>query len=235
MEKLELNIQGLDNFLVQEAYKFIRTNIQFCGSDMRTIALTSCNENEGKTTVSIYIAKSFAELGKKVLLIDADMRKSVLAGRNFKVPVVAGLSELLSGIEKNINNCIYGTTVDNLYLLLAGKYPPNPAELLNSKYFDSIINATRQSFDYIIIDTPPLGAVTDAAIIASKVDGTVLVIGSDKVDREQAQEVVSQLRSSGTKLLGAIRNNMDEKKKSYYRKGGKYYKHYYKHSDKTEK
>lgn len=224
MNTLEITLKGQNDFLVQEAYKFIRTNLQFCGNNVRTIAITSCNENEGKSTTAICIAKSFAELGKEVLLIDADMRKSVFAGRVFKTGVIAGLSEMLSGQEKNINNLICGTTVEKLRVIMAGVYPPNPAELLNNKNFDALLCASKQAFDYVIIDTPPLGAVTDAAIIASKCDGTVLVIGRNKLDRGLAQNVVSQLRTSGTRVLGVIRNGVGEKqnKKYYY---GKYYYH----------
>lgn len=212
MNTIELKLEGQDNFFVQEVYKFIRTNIQFCGDDIKTIAVTSCNENEGKSTSAIYIAKAFAELGKKVLLIDADMRKSVLAGRNFKVSVGAGLSEFLSGQVKDANNLVYQTSVPNLRVILAGVYPPNPAELLNSKNFEGLIQASREAFNYVIIDTPPLGAVTDAAIIASRCDGTILVIGGKKLDRTEALDVVSQLRSSGTRMLGAIRNHVGERK-----------------------
>lgn len=229
MEQLNLKLAGTDNFLVKEAYKFLRTNIQFCGQDIKTIAITSCGENEGKSTVSMHIAKSFAELDKKVLLIDADMRKSVIAGRNFGAKDVKGLSEFLSGIEKDVTNCLYTTDVPNMVVMFAGNYPPNPSELLAGKYFDMLLAATREQFDYIIIDTPPLGAVTDAALIAAKSDGTILVVGAEKINRKEAVDVVDQLKSSGTKVLGAIRNNVtQEKSKYYYRRRGYYKRGYYK-------
>ena len=224
MSTIDIKLEGQDNYFVQESFKFIRTNIQFCGADIKTIAITSCNENEGKSTVALHIAKSFAELGKKVLFIDADMRKSVLAGRNFKMNVSAGLSEFLSGQVKDAHSFLHKTTVENLHFILAGVYPPNPAELLSSKNFDSLLNVSRNSFDYVIIDTPPLGAVADAAIIASKCDGTIMVFGSDEINRKEAQEVISRLRLSGTKLLGAIRNNATTKSGSAYGKKA-YYKH----------
>lgn len=222
MNQLTLKLDGTDSFLVQEAYKFLRTNIQFCGQDIKTIVITSCSENEGKTTVTLFLAKAFAELGKRTLVIDADMRKSVMAGRNLGAKNIHGLSELLTGMESELQNCINKTNVDNLYVMIAGNYPPNPSELLSGKYFDAILKVVREKFDYILIDTPPLGAVTDAAIIAKKCDGTAFVIGTERLNRREAFDVIQQLRTSGTRLLGAIRNNVRKKEKSSYYKGRKH-------------
>ena len=230
MEKVKITLPGTANFFVEESYKFLRTNLQFCGPDIRVIAVTSCYENEGKTTVSLSLAKSFAELGKKTLLVDCDMRKSVLATQSVIGGKGQGLSEMLSGMVDNVNDIIYSTSVPNMYVLLAGQYPPNPVELLSGKLFASIIAACRNSFDYIILDTPPLGAVSDAAVIAPRCDGTLLVFGRRKLNRRIAVNVVEQLQKSGTPLLGVVRNDATSKKKerwfgaqqqSYYR--GNYY------------
>lgn len=224
MEKLKVTLPGEDSFAGQEAYKFLRTNLQFCGADIKVILITSCYENEGKSTISLSLAKSFAELGKKVLMIDADMRKSVVAGRNLNAKNYQGLSELLSGLA-DMNESLYPTEVDGLYVLLAGKYPPNPVELLGSDRFNLVINSCRKVFDYIIIDSPPLSVVSDAAVIAPKCDGSVLVIGRQKINYGDAIGVVEQLRNSGTPLLGAIRNtpqqlNVKKGKSKYYKYSG---------------
>lgn len=207
MEKLKVTLPGENNFAIQEAYKFLRTNIQFCGANIKVIMLTSCYENEGKSTVSLSLAKSFAELGKKVLLIDADMRKSVFAGRNLNIKKYQGLSELLSGMV-DIQACLNQTEVEGLFVLLAGKYPPNPVELLGGEEFGKVLSSCRKVFDYIIIDSPPLGVVSDAAVIAPKCDGTILVVGKSKINYGMAMGVVEQLRNSQTPLLGAIRNHV---------------------------
>ena len=218
MREIKLKLPGEDIFFVQEAYKVLRTNLQFCGQDMKVIALTSCNENEGKTTVSLHLARSLAELGKKVIMIDGDMRKSVIVGRNTSASKVSGLSEALTGMKK-VSECIYATQYPDLNIMLAGKYPPNPVELLNSNYFVRLIEYLREVFDYIIIDTPPLGRVIDAAVIAPNCDGIILVMGSRRIHRKQVQEVIEQINKSGKKILGVVRNNIKRKEKgSYYLK-----------------
>lgn len=221
MDKITINLPGMDDFFTKEAYKVLRTNLQFCGQDVHAIAITSCIENEGKTVVSMQIAKSFSELGKRVLVVDADMRKSVMAGRNTDVRNCSGLSEVLTGL-KPLNECVYATQFDNLHILFAGKYPPNPVELLNGKYFAALMEALRKAYDYIIIDTPPLGRVIDAAVIATKCDGTVLVLGDGRVHSKQAQEVLAQLRKSECRVLGAVRNKTRKKREGYYYRSRRY-------------
>ena len=215
MQEIKLQLPGGDNFFVQEAYKVLRTNLQFCGQDIKVIALTSCKENEGKTTISLHLARSLAELGKKVIIIDGDMRKSVIVGRNTSASKVSGLSEALTGMKK-VGECIYATQYPNLNIMFAGKCPPNPVELLNSSYFSRLIEHMRGVFDYIIIDTPPLGRVIDAAVIAPNCDGIILVLGSQHIHRKQAQEIIEQINKTGKKILGVVRNNIKWKEKGYY-------------------
>lgn len=214
MNKISIKLPGENDFFTQEAYKVLRTNLQFCGQDIQVIAITSCNENEGKTTVALHLARSLAELGKEVLLIDADMRKSVLAGRNSNAKDIVGLSELLTGMVA-LGEALYQTQYPTLQLIFAGKYPPNPVELLNGKYFSALIEETRKAYQYVIIDTPPLGRVIDAAVVAPNCDGTVLVVGNSTRYR-QAQDVVAQLKKSGSKILGVVRNNTKKKDSAYY-------------------
>lgn len=212
MKGIHLELAGETEFFTQEAYKTLRTNLQFCGQDIQVVAVTSCQENEGKTTVSLNLARSLGELGKKVLYLDADMRKSVVAGRHTNVKNPLGLSEVLTGMTR-LEECLYTTQYENLYMLFSGKYPPNPVELLNGKYFDSLIGAVRKVFDYIIIDTPPLGSVIDAAVIAPRCDGAILVIAGNTVRSRQAREVVEQVKKSGVRILGVVHNNAENKRR----------------------
>ena len=236
MMKTELKLSGVDEYFTQEAFNVLRTNIQFCGQDVKMIAITSCTMNEGKSFVSLHLGRSLSEIGKRVLVIDADMRKSVMAGRNSNAKKAQGLSEVVTGQAK-LTDCIYFTQYENLHVMFAGKYPPNPVELLNTSHFDSLLKAARGSYDYVIIDTPPLGMVIDAAVIAAKCDGAVLVIGNSHVKYPQAQDVVQQLQKVGCNVLGAVLNNAEKKGSGYYRhKKGYGYGYgygYYAHDSKT--
>lgn len=220
MKATFIRLDGTRDFFTQECYKTLRTNVQFCGQDIRVIAVTSCHENEGKTVISLNLAKSLAELGKKVLLIDADLRKSVIAGRHCSTKNPIGLSEALTGMEQ-VDDCVYTTQYEQMHIMFSGKYPPNPVELLGSPHFQKLLENARTVYDYVIIDTPPLGRVIDAAVIAPHCDGTILVMASNTVRVREAQDVVDQLKKSGGKILGVVRNNVSQERKLY----GKY-KHY---------
>ena len=165
----------IKDYRSNEAYKSLRTNIEFSGADKKVIVFTSCTPNEGKSTVSLSLAASLAEGEKKVLFIDADLRKSVLLGRHKVVGDLKGLSHFLSG-QAELKDVITKTQDPNLSVIFAGVVPPNPAELLGNKKFAGLINGARKSYDYVIIDAPPLGSVIDAAIIAKNCDASVLVI-----------------------------------------------------------
>jgi capsular exopolysaccharide synthesis family protein len=211
MESTVLNLSAYDNFYTQEAYKTLRTNLLFCGRDVQIIAVTSHWENKGKTTVALNLAKSLTELGKRVLVIDADMRKSVMAGRHTKAKNPAGLSEILTGIVK-LSDGLYTTQYDNLHMIFSGKYPPNPVELLGGKYFPMLLEETRKVYDYVIVDTPPLGQVIDAAVLAPFCDGTLLVMESHLIRQKYAKSLINQLNKSGSKILGVVRNNIGDGK-----------------------
>ena len=211
MESTVLNLSAYDNFYTQEAYKTLRTNLLFCGRDVQIIAVTSHWENEGKTTVALNLAKSLTELGKRVLVIDADMRKSVMAGRHTKAKNPAGLSEILTGIVK-LSDGLYATQYENLHMIFSGKSPPNPVELLGGKYFPMLLEETRKVYDYVIVDTPPLGQVIDAAVLAPFCDGTLLVMESHLIRQKYAKSLINQLNKSGSKILGVVRNNIGDGK-----------------------
>lgn len=215
MREINLKIVGDDDYFVQEALKVLRTNIQFCGKDKKVIAVTSCHENEGKSTVALGMARSLAEQNKSVLVIDADMRKSVMASRNANVRNAKGLSEVLTGMA-NVGECICKTQYPSLHILLSGKFPPNPVELLSREYFSALIEKAEKAYEYVIIDTPPVGEVIDAAVVAAVCDGTILVLGGRNARLRQAQSAIEQLTKSGKPVLGAVWNDHRQKNKKYY-------------------
>ena len=223
MKKIALRLPSQDYF-VQEALNVLRTNIQFCGQDVKTITLTSVEPGEGKTTLSLYTGKSLSELGKRVLVIDADMRKSIMAGRNANARNLKGLSELLVGYGE-WDDCVCSTQYENMDLICAGQYPPDPVKLLNSEYFQKLLEKAKQEYDYVIIDTPPLGLVVDAAVIAAQCDSAMLVIGNKKIHYSQAQSVVEDLKKTGCNVLGVILNNASRGKGRYYYRKKKYGKY----------
>ncbi len=181
---------------------------------MRVIALTSVQPNEGKSTMSSGLAVSFAKTGYRTLLIDADTRNSVMSGTFRARERVQGLTSYLSG-NADQQGLICDTTVENLYVIPAGQVPPNPTALLQGERFKQLIESARSLFDYIIIDTPPIGLVIDAAVVAQDVDGMVLVAAEGIARRRFVTKAVSQLEQAGTKLLGVILNRSSEKSNGY--------------------
>lgn len=224
MQVIEIKKADKLDYKESEAYKTLRTNVQFSGEDMKVIALTSCTPNEGKTSVSFNMARSLSEIDKKVLYVDADMRKSVVVGRYRLVHADYGLSHYLSG-QKRFEEVLSETNVPNLNLIIAGPVPPNPAELLEGTRFSEMIRKARERFDYIIIDTPPLGSVIDSVIVAKQCDGIAMVISSDEISYKFAQRVKSQLEVAGCRIIGVILNKVDMRQSAGY--GNKYYGKYY--------
>ena len=215
-----------NSYFTREAYRSLRTNISFCGSDIKAICITSCEQNEGKSTISLELSRSLAEINKKILLVDADLRKSVLLSKNTNESSLSGLSQYLAS-HLSLEEVIYKTQQPNLDIIFSGQYPPNPSELLNGKRFEQLITYAKENYDYVIIDTPPLGLVIDAAIVAEKCDGTVIVIAKDLVKFSRAKAVKDQIEKSGCKILGTIINEVSKPK---HRKGDGYYNKYGKYS-----
>lgn len=215
--KVNFNTTAQSGYLTNENYKTLRTNIFFCGSDIKTIVLTSSRENEGKSTVSSELAKSLAEAGKHTLFLDADMRKSVLMRHSAAPRSFCGLSEYLSG-QAELSNILYNTQIPNFDVVFSGRFPPNPVELLGSDRFASLIDELKGLYDYVIIDSPPLGMVIDAAVIASHCDGAIIVITPSKIPYTECLDVKDQLTKSGCRVLGAILNDIYGKRTKYYKK-----------------
>lgn len=221
-----VNLGGLKkgDYNYEEAIKTLRTNIQFCGSNIKVIMLESAVPNEGKSSMSFSLASSLAQIGKKVLFIDADIRKSVMVSRYQLDKEVNGLSQFLSG-QKSKEEVLYETNLNNLSIVFSGPYSPNPAELLEESMFSLLIQAARAEYDYIIIDTPPMLNLIDGAIIANHCDGAVLVIESGKVSYRVEQKIKKQLEKSGCRILGVILNKVNMESSRYYGNYKKYKKY----------
>ena len=192
---------------ISEAYKKLRSNVQFSGRHNRVIGITSTIPNEGKSVIAMNLAFSLSELGKRVIFIDADLRHSVLIGRYKVGRQVKGLTHYLSGVN-SFDEIVCETNVKNLHMVFSGTVPPNPSELLESVYFRELVKQLRQAYDYVIIDTPPIGAVIDAAIVGKECDGVLLVIGSGDISYKGVQRTESQLRASGSKIIGVALNKV---------------------------
>ncbi len=226
MKTIEIKHNEQDNYFMREAFSTLRTNILFSGKDVKTVIVTSCFAHEGKTTVSFNLCVSLAGAGKRVLLVDADLRKSAFVTRYTKEKGVLGLSQVLSG-QVEADNAIYPTSVPGLDVIFTGPFPPNPAELVGSAAFRELLAEKRPLYDYIIIDAPPLGLVIDAAVMASVCDGAVLVINTGTVKRRVALDVKAQLEKSGTRLMGVVLNQVQKKSGRAAMSGGQRYSHYY--------
>lgn len=242
MQKVLLDEIEKADYRTKEAFKTLRTNIEFCGDENKVIGLTSCTPNEGKSTVAMNLAYTIAENKKSVVVVDADLRKSVMVGRYHTGAVKYGLTHCLIG-KATLQDTICETNIQNLYVMFAGPVPPNPSELLGGKNFITLIEALRNTFDYVIIDSPPLGTVIDSAIIAKQCDGMILVIESNAISYKFVQKVKEQLDKTDCKILGAVLNKVDMSGNGFYGNYyGKYYGKYYgnyrnkplSHEEKTE-
>lgn len=227
METVQLGSVKEQSYALRESLRALRTNLQFCGDDIRTILFTSVAPNEGKSTVMMDLAKSLTDSKKSVLVIDADIRKSVLVGRT-RARVesgkeIYGLSHYLSG-QKKMGDIVFATNIPRLYMVFAGPSVLNPTELLEKKYLDELVAFGRENFDYVLIDCPPIGAAIDAAVIARECDGAVFVVAQGQTSSHLINQAKKQLEASGIRILGAVLNKVKVKKNGYY---GKYYGSYY--------
>lgn len=230
MESVSLGKVQEQGYTMKESLRALKTNIQFCGDDVKAILVTSSIPNEGKSTVTENLARSLTESGKRVLLIDTDMRKSVLVGRlrarSMGGGEIFGLSHFLSG-QKQLDEVLYATDIPKLFMVFAGPSVPNPTEILEKKYFKELIDFGKEHFDYVLLDCAPLGAAIDAAVIAKQCDGAMIVVGQGMASGRMVNNTKKQLELSGVRILGVVLNKVKMKKKGYGSYYGGYYGSYY--------
>ena len=212
MKKVKMNIPDQGDYQLKEGLNQLKTNVAFCGEGIKVISITSSVMNEGKSSVAFSLAETLAADGKKTLLLDADLRKSTLVAKYH-----------IEGIEKGFSH----------YLTVAGPLVPDPIRLLNSDLFGTFMEQIKEKFDYVIVDTPPLGLVVDAVIIGQHTDGTIVVIEQGVIKRKILQDVVKQLRTGNVQILGAVLNKVDQVSGGYYKYS--YYSEGYSHGKHKKK
>lgn len=214
-----------------ECCRTIRTNLTFMSADepLRTLVITSANPREGKTTVTANIAISLAQSGKRVLMVDTDLRRPRIH-RAFGVSGARGVTSVIVG-EARLADVVSSTDIPNLDVLACGPIPPNPSELLHSQRFGELVREALERYDRVIFDSPPLGAVTDAAVLAPQLDATLVVVKAHTTTRDALASALRQLRDVAANVVGGVLNDVDPKRKGYgasdyyyyYRREGYYY------------
>ena len=216
------------DYSATEAMNTLATNITFCGSDTKVIQITSCREREGKSSICLGLWRTLAQMGYRVLLVDADLRRSVFNstyGVRFQTSR-QGLTHFLSKDGLNVEDVVYRTNVENGYLLPSGHDVANSNQLLSSRRLSDLMKELKGWFDYVIVDTTPVGAIVDAATISQWCDGTLLVITQDETTKQEIIRAKEQIEKAGQPVLGAILNRvaMDKSSSRYYNKA--YYSAY---------
>lgn len=217
MNNITLNNIKEPSYLVREAINQLKTNIEFSGDDINTLLVTSSGPNEGKSTIAFELAKSFAEEGKHVCYVDADLRKSVFNTR-YQIKAeqqITGLSNILSR-SPNASDAICKTNLPNLFVILSGHLSPDPTTLFKGERMSQLLTLLKEHFDYAIIDIAPLGAVIDAAVVAPKCDGTLLVVANNETSARVARRVKKQLEMANARILGVVFNKVEVSNNKYY-------------------
>ena len=201
--------------IAAESYRTLRTNIQYSSfdKDYKLIVITSSEPGEGKSTTSGNLALCLAQDNKKVILIDCDLRKPSLH-KKFKISNLVGLSDVIIG-KSDLKEAAQKYN-NNLVLLPSGKIPPNPSEMLSSKAMENLLEKLKEDFDYIIIDTPPVQAVTDSQILSTKADGTILVVRSEITKKESVKNAINLLNKVNANIIGTVLNGIDASRNKYY-------------------
>jgi capsular exopolysaccharide synthesis family protein len=215
---------------VAECARFIRTNLLFMSPDrpLRTLVVTSPSPQEGKSTTAVTTAIAMAQTGSRTLIVDTDLRRPRLQ-RVFNVDGEKGVASILLG-EVSLEEAVIKTEVENLDVLPCGTLPPNPAEILLSERFRELVVDLARRYERVIFDTPPIGPVTDPAILGTLVDGVVLVAKCEQTTKQSVKQAVRALRSANVRIFGVILNDVDVNAKrysgayyAYYRRYGGYY------------
>ena len=221
LERRGLTVASEDRTPAAEAYRVLRTNLQFSTLDARALLVSSANPKEGKTTTVANLGVAIAQTGQRVIVVDSDLRRPALHGI-FGLSSAAGLTNALLLGGQDLEQLLQQTRFENLRVLASGPLPPNPAELLNSPRMDSVIQTLRQRADILLFDSPPTGAVADASILAAKVDGAILVVDAGRPRAEALRSACEALSRSKTKVLGAVLNKLTDRGGGYYTYGSYY-------------
>ena len=231
MKRLEIKEERELSGAMRDVFRRIKVSTEFSGQGQKSICITSSINNEGKSTIAIGLAKAFAEEeGKKVLLVDADIRNSHMNLRLGYDSSCKGITEFITG-KSDASDVIYKTNIEGLYLTPAGTLTNNSTQLFKRESFAEFIKEVKEAFDMVIIDTAPLGLIVDAAIIAALSDASLLVVGSNMISRREVKKNIFELKKANENFLGIILNKTVEKADGYDRK------YYYRYSayDKEEK
>ena len=248
MKQLKITKFPALDYSGSEAFNTLSTNLSFAGENVKKIMITSCHASEGKSYLSMNLARTLAQRGMKVALVDADLRRSMI-NSNFGIRFEHdkssdnGLSHFLAGMV-DMDEVIYQTDITNMLMVPVGREVPNPLALLSSKHLTELLDMLAKMVDYVIVDVPPVGVVIDAAEIAKVCDGTLIAVHYNDVRRQELLDVKQQIEQSGCPILGTVLNQVDYDSylsrkyyKSYYKGYHKYgyYNGYYKHDHSAEK
>ena len=208
---------------IEEAFNKLATNITFCGDDMKILLITSCREHEGKSTLCFLTWKKLAEMGYRTLMIDADLRRSIFRNR-FRMVFQGdeyGLSHYLTRSGLAVEDAVYRTNIPNGYWIPAGRNVLNSLQLLSGKKLEVMLSELKKEYDYVIIDSPPIGAIVDAATIARCCDGAMLVVRHNSTTKQEVLYAKDQIEKSGCPVLGTILNDvsMNCMSSRYYNQG----------------
>lgn len=228
MKRLEItNFPPLD-YASEEAINTLATNLFFAGSDIRKVMITSCNSGEGKSFLSMNLMRTLAGLGKRVVLVDADLRKSCIASRygvcfpDGKI----GLAHYLAGMN-DINDILYVTNIPNMYMVPVGRLVSNSLSLLNTPRLSQMLDYLSEQVDLVLVDVAPVGMIIDAAQISKSCDGTLIAVHYNRIHRRELLEVRRQIEQAGSKILGCVLNKVEFESYSNRKYYNKYYYSYY--------
>lgn len=222
-----------------EAMNTLCTNLFYFGDRIKSVLVTSRYESEGKSNVSMNMLRTLSSFGKRVVLVDSDLRRSTLARRHkflYNVQTVNGLVQYLAGMC-SLEDILYATDMPNAYIIPAGREVLSSMQLLASPRYGQMMEFLRQNFDVVLVDSPPAGVIVDAVEIAKFCDGALIVVSYNTGRKQEIGEVASSINRTGCKVLGAVLNNVDMgafRNRKYYYRSGKYSSYYHYYSKDTE-
>lgn len=225
MKKLALNYERKLPYSVEEELNRLRVNFSFCGDHFKKVMITSSTADEGKSFITVNLWRMLAASGKKVVLVDADIRKSVLrhkiTSEQGREGAFGGLSHYLAG-QQDLDDVVYETNFPNAYMVPMTHSVTNPILLLQSVRFSEMLDELARVFDYVLVDTPPLALVADAGLVAAQCDGTVLVVNASDTPKGIIADSLKQIERTGCELMGVVLNKVNQAKSPYYQKYSKY-------------